>query len=34
MYSQDVGTDFGWSGASALNDYQKNGKYCKSGLAF
>jgi len=34
LYSQEVGTTFGWSGSTAVDDYTQNGKFCKSGLAF
>ena len=34
MYSQDDGVKFGWSGSTKLADYEQNGKFCKSGLAF
>lgn len=38
LYSQDVGTSLGWLSASNSNftyaEYELNGRYCKSGLAF
>lgn len=34
IYSQEVGTTFGWKGGKQLPDYTQNGKFCKSGLAF
>ena len=38
LYSQDHGTRFGWSSNNPSNptfeDYEFNGQYCKSGLAF
>lgn len=40
-YSQDVGTEFGWEQISnstwenpTFEDYEYNGQYCMSGLAF
>ena len=36
-YSQENGVTFGWSQANTpptLSDYERNGKYCKSGLAY
>ena len=38
LYSQEVGTSMGWYSSSFTNityeDYEINGRYCKSGLAF
>jgi hypothetical protein len=38
IYSQEDGTRFGWESASenspTLADFEKNGKYCASGLAY
>ena len=38
LYSQNVGTNMGWYSASATNfsysDFEINGRYCDSGLAF
>jgi hypothetical protein len=38
LYSQDHGTRFGWQSTDPANptfeDYQYNGQYCKSGIAY
>jgi len=38
IYSQDHGTTFGWKSDNTENptkeDFEQNGKYCKSGLAY
>jgi len=41
LYSADLFQEFGWAFTSqnkslaySLEDYQQNGKYCKSGLAY